>query len=330
MKTPVVVFIFKRSNSLPRIFGRISEAAPEKLYILADGPRNDREVEETEKCREEAEKLVTWKCEIIRRYSKTNRGVYRNIGLGAKWVLEREPRAIFLEDDNLPEVTFFRYCEELLDKYENDERIMWICGTNYLNQYKSDYSYMFTRHMLPCGWASWSWKYLKYYDGDLKNLEDQEKREMYKKTYFRNGAANRALYIQMLWAVERTKYLIDHSITKASWDFQMDYSVRSNNLFGISPCMNQIANVGVDQISEHGGTSLHKEMTNRFCGIGSMPLPFPLKHPVTIEIDPKYEKAIEKIVLYPLRDRIKRVCGRFVKRILAMNPNESLTAKIKR
>ncbi len=329
-KIPVVLFVFKRYDTLERIIGRIAEVKPEKMYILADGPRNEQEKAETDKCRKEAERLITWDCELIHHYSDENLGVLRNIGLGAKWVLEQEEKAIFIEDDNLPEITFFPFCEELLEKYKTDDRILWICGTNYLAEYPSEYSYMFTRHMLPCGWASWSDKYLKHYDSELKTLDDDKKMARYKETYNCREFKNIPLRNQMLDAILKTKYLVDNDINKSSWDFQMEYSVRSNGMFGISPCNNQIANIGADELSTHGGTSLQNEMTKRFCGMPSVPMTFPLKHPEEVKLDSVYEKKIGKITLYPFKERFKRKLGKTIKKVLGMDSGASLTAMLKK
>ena len=110
---PIVLFIYRRKSTLPQIVSRIAEVKPKKFYIIADGPRNDKENKEVIECRELVESLITWDCEVIKNYSIENRGVYNNIGGGAQWVFEREEKAIFIEDDNLPEVTFFDYAKEL-------------------------------------------------------------------------------------------------------------------------------------------------------------------------------------------------------------------------
>ena len=154
---PVVLLLFKRRDAALRIIDRLRAAEVSKLYILADQGRNKAEREKVWETRTAVEQAIDWDCEVIKDYAEENRGVYGNIALGAKWVFAREKWAIFLEDDNLPELTFFPYCEELLKRYEVDQRVLWICGTNYLGRYQPDnkVSYMFTKHMLPCGWASW-------------------------------------------------------------------------------------------------------------------------------------------------------------------------------
>ena len=170
---PVAIFIFKRDKAVD-IVKRIGQVKPKRLYILADQGRNEEEKRLAEQCRRSVEQAIDWDCEVIKNYAQENRGVYANIVEGAKWVLRQEKWAIFLEDDNLPELSFFPFCKEMLERYENDTRVLWVCGTNYLGDYTSPFgeSYVFTRHMLPCGWASWSDKFERFYDGSLSLCDD--------------------------------------------------------------------------------------------------------------------------------------------------------------
>lgn len=322
---PVVLFIFKRDTGLKKIIERIKIVKPKKLYLIADGPRNSIEEEQTKKCRTLIESLIDWDCEIIKNYAETNRGVYSNIGEGAKWVLSKEKWAIFLEDDNLPEVSFFSYCEELLEKYEENDKILWICGTNYLEEYESQFSYMFTKHLLPCGWASWSNKFLKYYDGLLLTLNNKDVNEKFRLSY-----SNSALYKQQLRSIKRTKYLLSTNKKISSWDYQMVFSVRSNEMYGISPKVNLIENIGVDAFSEHGGNSKKNKRVNQFCGMKSKEIQLPLKHPSEISIDEEYEKRIGKIILYPLSSRIMLFFSKYIKKILRLNEYDSLQQYFKK
>ena len=180
---PVALFLFRRSETIPAIIARLREVKPAEVYLLADEGRNEKEIQEAHTSRALAESLINWDCEIVKNYAAENRGVYKNIGEGAKWVFEREKTAIFLEDDNLPETTFFEYAKELLLRYENDPRILWICGTNYFTEMQSAYSYEFTQHLLPCGWASWADKFNRCYDGELKTFSDVHKRKAFVKSY---------------------------------------------------------------------------------------------------------------------------------------------------
>lgn len=322
---PVVLFIFRRMKAV-QVLERIAEVHPRKLYILADQGRNDAEKAEAEACRRQVEAAITWDCEVIKHYAQENRGVYENIGLGATWVLQREKWAIFLEDDNLPEVSFFPFCKEMLERYEDDGRILWVCGTNYLGSYtpKSGESYVFTRHMLPCGWASWSHKFERFYDGELKLTENATLMERIPDMY-----CNKAVYHQYsrYWMAEKMR--IDNGQKPYSWDYQMDFSIKANNLFGICPCQNQIKNIGVDEFSEHGGKSFKSGIMQKLCGMDSFPIQFPLKHPVGLLVDPVFEKEIGRIILYPIKQRVILALSRFLRRLLKVPPEKSIKAFIR-
>ena len=320
---PVVVFFFTRDDLILQVIDRISQVKPKKLYLFSDGGRNETEHKKVIECRNKVENAINWECNVIKNYSDKNRGVYESIGKGAQWVFEQEEKAIFLEDDNLPEISFFEYCKEMLERYELDNRILWVCGTNYLEKFEpSDgSSYMFTKHLLPCGWASWANKFLKYYDGDLEGLENPGLIEKIKYSY-----ENKQLFKQQLYNFYGTYYKIRNK-KPVSWDYQMCFSIRANSVYGISPKYNQIKNIGVDERSTHGGTSLSKVMTRRFCGMGSKELTFPLKHPKYVIMDNEYEKKVGNIILQPLYRRIMYVVVRKIKIFLGFNKYESFSLK---
>ena len=325
---PVVLIIFRRSDTLERIVNRLREVKPNKVYLLGDQGRNDTEIKEVEYCRNLVESLIDWPCEVIKNYAESNRGVYKNIGEGARWVFEREEKAIFIEDDNLPELSFFRYAEELLQKYENEPKVAWICGTNYFTDIESNYSYCFTQHLLPCGWASWSHKFLEVYDGTLDSFENKKLKRIFRKSY-RNKFL--MLYQQQLISNERYKY--NMTGTFVSWDYQMLWSIRSKNLYGIMPLKNQITNIGVDEFSIHGGVDNNSIMTGRFCEIKSLPLEFPLKHPNSIDIEAEIEDKIGNIILPPIKFTFRQIISKQIKRFLhkdlSLSWNEILKRKNK-
>lgn len=325
-KIPVALFTFKRKDTVFRIIDQLSIVKPEKLYIISDGPRNQIEKEIIIDVRKSIEDYISWDCEIIRNYADENKGVYNRIGEGAKWVFSMEEKAIFLEDDNLPEITFFRFCEELLDYHKDNSQVLWICGTNYLKEScpSDGSSYMFTKHLLPCGWASWSSKFLKYYDGELSLLNEKSIIKRISREYW-----NKALFNQEMLLVKKTKYLLENDKRKASWDRQMSFSIRAQGLYGISPTRNQIENIGVDIHSIHGGTSFKNVMTRRFCGIKTLPLEFPLIHPKIILRDIEYEKKTGNIILYPLMTRIKIKIMTFLKPLLGIDKYASFKTFIK-
>lgn len=321
INVPVVLFIFRRTDTVKQILERISLVSPKKIYLISDGARNDVEKEQVEKCRKYVEENINWNCEVYKNYATENMGVLNRIGLGAKWVFQKEDRAIFLEDDNLPDITFFRYCEELLEKWKDDSRVLWICGTNYLEKYapKNGSSYVFTKHMLPCGWASWSKKYLDNYDEKLSLLDNE-----YYKNRLKYEYSDKALYKQQLYSFERTKYLVEQDARKSSWDFQMALAIRLRNGYGISPKYNLIKNIGVDSISEHGGTTARNVMVRRFTQMSTYPMEFPLIHPLAVLSDIEFEKRTAKIIIFPLLMRIMFFISRLLKIILRISKYDRL------
>ncbi|HBT63293.1 MAG TPA: hemolytic protein HlpA [Ruminococcaceae bacterium] len=322
---PVALFLFKRKSTALQIIEKISQVRPLKIYILSDEGRTSVERKLVSNVRKSVEEAINWECEIIKNYANENRGVYANIALGAKWVFEHEEMAIFLEDDNLPEVSFFGYCKELLEKYKDDSRVLWICGTNYLGKYEPQdgSSYMFTKHLLPCGWASWGKKFNEYYDYNLKLLNSDYLIKRVKYEYH-----DKRLYEQQMSNVELEKYKFDHNIQYMSWDYHMAWSCRVNNVYGISPKYNQIKNIGVDEFSAHGGNSMNLVMTKRFCGMESYNLELPLKHPQVVLTDIIYEKKTGNIILLPLKVRIKLKLRKLIGKAFYLPPSVSITKSI--
>lgn len=323
MKTPVVLFIFKRKHSLPMIMERIAKAKPERLYVIADQGRNEIEKRQAQECRELVESLVSWDCELIRDYASENRGVFEQIGKGACRVFQKESSAIFLEDDNLPEVTFFQFCEEMLNRYENDDQVFWVCGTNYLERYKHDNGFYLSHHLTPCGWASWSRKFLSLYDADLKITDIPGWKRTFKSHY-----TDKRLYHQQLRDILAEKVRRDEGSRYRSWDFHMNLTVRFYNLYSVVPSVNQIKNIGVDEFGTHStpqsGDSLSDIMAMRFCNVPSHPLSFPLLAEDAGSFNPDFEKRVGDVILYPRRYRFSMFIKTAIKRMLGIKPGKSV------
>lgn len=324
---PVVLIFFKRIDKTIEVLDRIAQVRPRKLYLISDGPRNVGEAELVDECRRRVDARINWECQVIRDYAVTNRGVYDRIGLSAQRILEEEESAIFLEDDNLPELSFFRFCEEMLVRYRDEGSVLWVCGTNYLEKYEpaDGSSYMFTHHMLPCGWASWGHKFGKFYDGGMRLLDDPQTLPAIKAR-----SKNKALVRQHARNWYREKQRIEQGEQPNSWDYQMSLTLEAHQLLGIAPKNNQIKNIGVDGYSTHGGSDLGNIMTSRFCGMGALRLEFPLSHPASISVDEDFERKIGNIVLLPLQYRLFGALNRFVRKIIGIDDSKSVKAELLR
>lgn len=318
---PVVLFVFRRAEKSKEIVRRIAEVRPRKLYILSDEGRNEAEKMQVRECRAAVEAAIDWPCEVVCDYAEENRGVYRNIGEGALRVFEKEECAIFLEDDNLPELSFFPFCEEMLNRYKDEQDVLWICGTNYLGNYSdnSKEDYKFTQHMLPCGWASWSGKFTKYYDGEMNYFDKPDAVKNLRKKF--ETAKLYKFYIDRLLSEHS---LIKRNLLPSSWDYQMCLSLRANDMYGVVPVKNQIKNIGVDELSTHGGTNFDDIMTQRYCGMDSYSLSEPFKGPVEIKKDPFFERKLENIIVPPLKLRVRINTVSFIKKVLGVSDEKSI------
>ena len=320
---PVVLFTFKRSNTVERILKVLKEVNVSKIYLFSDNGRNDEEKALVNKTRAEILSMIDWPCEVVKEFAEENEGVFNSIAMGAKKVFEKEEKAIFLEDDNLPEPSFFRYCETMLNKYQDEDKVLWICGTNYESESKYlDNDYVFTKHMLPCGWASWADKFNKYYLTNFQVLNDKATRKQIKKAY-----ESRWLYRQQIRSFRCEKYREEHNRRYLSWDFHMALSLRCFDMYGIAPKYNQIRNIGIDEYSTHGGTSTKKPNTAKFCEIPTQPMPKDIKGPNEIKINEQFEKNITKAVLAPLYIRLLFPLITFTKKLFGMYPDKSFINK---
>lgn len=157
LKTPVVLLIFNRPDALMRVFDVVAQVKPPKLLVVADGPRPDRPTD-GEKCaaaRAVVER-VDWDCEVLTNYAEMNMGCQDRVSSGLTWAFDTVNEAIIVEDDCVPHPTFFPFCEALLERYRDDERVMVISGDNFQQGRKrTDDSYYFSRYPHCWGWASW-------------------------------------------------------------------------------------------------------------------------------------------------------------------------------
>ena len=163
LSTPVAFLIFKRPDTTEKVFEAIRQAQPRKLLVIADGARPDKPGE-SEKCAEARAIIdrVDWDCEVLKNYSDVNLGCKKRVSSGLDWVFSEVEEAIILEDDCLPHPSFFSYCENLLDYYRDDERIMAISGDNFQDgNQRTPYSYYFSKYNHCWGWATWrrAWKH---------------------------------------------------------------------------------------------------------------------------------------------------------------------------
>lgn len=264
MKTPVALIIFNRPDTTERVFLEIAKARPPKLLVVADGPRVDRPGE-IEKCNASRAIIdrIDWPCEVLTNYSEINLGCKNRVSSGIDWVFSQVEEAIILEDDCLPEASFFQFCEEMLERYRYDERIGMISGTNFLdNKIAIDDSYYFSKYMTIWGWATWrrAWK---NYDVTIEcwpKLKDD--RFLGSRI---NSKDERSYWYR---AFDRV-----HSGAIDTWDYQWVLCNWIQSRLSVVPSVNLISNIGFRPDATHtSGSSIYSEMK-------ANQLRFPLLHP---------------------------------------------------
>jgi hypothetical protein len=290
---PIVFFIFNRPLLTRIVFEKIQQQKPNVLFLIADGPRILVDSDD-ENCKitQEIVSEIDWECEIHRNYSDVNLGCKLRISSGLDWVFEQVDSAIILEDDCLATPDFFAFCNKLLDRYQDDERIFSIAGSSFHLQYvdKSQASYYYSRYPQIWGWATWrrAWKYydvtMSLWKSDrdkinLKGLEQDWQILAYWKHLFDKVAYNQ----------------ID------TWDYQWIFASLSQNALHVIPDKNLVSNIGFGQDATH--TKQESHLSNLETDI----MQFPLRHPLTMIRNYEADRLTEiKVYECRMKQRIFR------------------------
>jgi hypothetical protein len=269
---PVLIIVFNRPELTKKLIKLLSLIKPAKIYIAADGPRNTKEINICERTRKLFDTEIDWNCSIFKKYQKNNLGVKYNVKQGIDWFFSIEKKGIILEDDCEVNTSFFKYCEELLLRYEKNDKIKMISGNFYFkSQIKN--SYYFCRSPGTHGWASWSrtWE---------QNDINMEKWSPFKDFFW--------LLIFFKFNIAKTHYFYKRfSLSKNSeinsWDYQFLYSIWKNNGLIIKPLVNLSKHIGWGDDATHGkGADKHPEVKVE-------EIKFPLHHPNQLKLNSKFD-----------------------------------------
>ncbi|MGF1493829.1 MAG: TylF/MycF/NovP-related O-methyltransferase [Microcoleaceae cyanobacterium] len=268
LQTPVVLIVFNRPQTTQQVFDRIRQARPLQLFVIADGPRSNRpgEVDQCWTTRNIIHQ-VDWDCEVFTDFSDKNLGCRQRISSGLTWVFNQVETAIILEDDCIPHPTFFQFCEELLEYYREDERVMAISGDNFqFGRKYGDESYYFSRYPHCWGWATWrrAWK---YYDDTLKlwpwvQSGNNQLRQNLEQILPEKAALE--YWLKIFQAVY-------NGFNSWAYAWKFDCWIRQG--LCVLPQVNLVSNIGFGQDATHTQGSSPVE------NLPVEPMSFPLKHP---------------------------------------------------
>ncbi|MEZ5275161.1 MAG: hypothetical protein R3F07_02125 [Opitutaceae bacterium] len=274
----VALFVFNRPDYTRRVLEVLRMVRPADVFLVADGPRADQP-DDAARClevRNLLEEGIDWPCRVQRKFADTNLGCGERIASGLAWVFGQVDRAIILEDDCLPETSFFPFCQELLERFSGDQRIGMIAGTNYrLKDAPATGSYFFTRHHSIWGWATWR-RALTGYDPTMKAWRDMVSVDELE-TYWEDRRSR---------LIHREMFDLYREGPVDTWDIPWVFHLVRNRMLSVVPRLNQVRNIGTSGTRGRGD--------DRNNNLPTYPLPFPLHHPESIKPDPAYDRFVSK------------------------------------
>jgi len=293
--TPILFIIFNRPDVTKRVFNAIREIRPAQLFVSADGPRASV-VDEKEKC-DQTRKIIEkidWPCEVNKKYSEKNMGCKIGVSSAINWFFDSVSEGIILEDDCLPDLSFFTFCQELLIYYKEDTRIKMISGDNFqFGRIYGPASYYFSRHPQIWGWATWK-RAWEEYDITMKTYPDFKE-----KNRICNVVEKKSDQRHWLKIFDRLyKNQVD------TWDGQLVYAIFDYDGLCIIPNKNLVTNIG------HTKEATHTKTTDKFSNIPKNKIDV-IIHPSNIEIcreaDRFYNSNLVPTILERLINKIKSI-----------------------
>ncbi|WP_184544970.1 nucleotide-diphospho-sugar transferase [Mucilaginibacter sp. FT3.2] len=232
--------IFNRPDTTEQVFAEIRKQQPKYLFIAADGPRDNKpdDVEQGDRCRQIVSR-VDWDCEIQTLYQSKNLGCGLAPATAITWFFTQVMEGIILEDDCIPNGSFFEFCENLLATHRHNINVMMICGTSYQPQPLNNDTYYFSQYPHVWGWATWRRAWTKY-NFKLDNETNTVRANVIRNTFF-NSRERR------LW--EGNMKMIINGLD--AWDYQWMYWMWKNNGLCAVPWKNMISNIGFGPHATH-------------------------------------------------------------------------------
>lgn len=243
MNSAVVFIVFNRPELTARVLARIREARPPMLLVVCDGPRSSHpeDGEKVAAVRRVIAEGVDWPCELLTNYSETNLGCRERPASGIRWAFSLVEEAIVLEDDCLPDPSFFSFCESMLERFRDEERVLHINGTNFIAGHtRPSASYFFSKYVWVWGWATWrrAWQ---HYDYTMSSWDDR------RALLCQSFDSRRE---QAFWMFTFEEARRDWQVAQA-WDFPWIYSCWTRGGLAVTPAVNLVENLGFGPDATH-------------------------------------------------------------------------------
>lgn len=284
-QTPVAFFIFNRPDTTSRVFAEIAKARPPKLLVIGDGPRPGIHGEEERILRARAViDRIDWPCDVVTNYAQSNMGCKHRVSSGIDWVFEQVDEAVILEDDCLPDFSFFRFCQEMLVHHRHDTTVGMISGDNFqLQQPVGSDSYYFSKYVHIWGWACWRNRWQGFYDVSMRAWPEPRAQECLRR--FTKEKSETRYWKSIFERVYRGE--ID------TWDYQWCFANWLAGRINVLPAVNLISNIGFGEQATH---------TSAPCPLSNLPtrsMEFPIKHPKTRERNEEADRFSDRHCFRP-------------------------------
>lgn len=287
MKIPVLFIIFNRTETERVVFNRIREYRPNKLYVAADGPRENRE-DDRKKCQEARDiiKNVDWPCEVKTLFREKNVGCGMGVSSAITWFFEYEEYGAIIEDDVLPSVDFFTICEEALPKYRDEEKIMMITSFNPGSKLAESNKMGLTKYANIWAWAAWRRAWDKF---DI-NMNEVSKRSLWDYIKWYGLILGIGMHHYKNFMLSSYK----ESGNWHAWDYQWSLSLFTNHAYSMAPYVNLTKNIGIG-VGE--GTHYSENDKDPYTNLQIGNIKTPLEYPQVIDIDKAlYRQDIKEFI----------------------------------
>lgn len=253
-ESPVLLITFNRPHETKEVLKKIKEAKIRKLYIAKDGARkgNEDDIEASKQIENLINDHIDWDCEVHKRFLTENHGCGYGVSSAISWAFTDEDRLIILEDDCVPSLPFFGFCNYNLEKYKNDARVWTINGrSHHSNDYNFNYDYLFSQYFHSHGWATWKRVWGNF---DIKMPENDN--------FLKDGGFYNVFFSKKeatMFNKKFEKHFTNQTLVRHSWAYPFFYYVCSNRGLSITPSKNLIHNIGYEGVHSNGRvTYLHK------------------------------------------------------------------------
>jgi hypothetical protein len=290
---PILFLIFNRPDTTNIVFEEIRKQRPRQLFIAADGPRLTI-IDDLERCAQARAitRLIDWPCEVHTLFRVCNLGCGKAVSEAITWFFSYVEQGIILEDDCVPDPSFFDFCAAMLERYQRDTNVMMIAGTSYLfNTVQSRKSYFFSRYYPVWGWATWrrAWNLYDYKLQEWATLRPVTQL----KSFFKNKK------VVEFWERYFDR-IIYHELD--TWDVQWTYACIKQKAFCVVPFNNLISNIGYFGLHATGVKSFDQDIERRPIGTHA------IVHPDTVCISPHLDLLIyKKIGAIPMPVLLRRM-----------------------